>query len=102
MIRTVIVMSTRSPFRECQHRYLSSWATDPPQIHPICRIGFIGTGGVGARHAAVLGRFHDVELVAATDVDPGRCAEFARANDLRPVADAARLVDQDLDAVYVC
>jgi myo-inositol 2-dehydrogenase/D-chiro-inositol 1-dehydrogenase len=57
---------------------------------------------VGARHAAVLGRFHDVELVAATDVDPGRCAEFARANDLRPVADAARLVDQHLDAVYVC
>jgi predicted dehydrogenase len=69
---------------------------------PVCRIGFIGTGGVAARHASVLRDFPDVELVAATDVDPDRSAQFAEANDVRAVTGTAELLDQGLDAVYVC
>ena len=37
--------------------------------HPVCRIGFVGTGGVATRHAQVLSGFDDVALVAATDVE---------------------------------
>jgi myo-inositol 2-dehydrogenase / D-chiro-inositol 1-dehydrogenase len=73
-----------------------------PPTSSVCRIGFLGTGGVALRHATVLGEFPDVELVAATDLDPQRCAEFARATGVRAVEDAAALVEQDLDAVYVC
>jgi predicted dehydrogenase len=76
--------------------------TQPEQASPVCRIGFIGAGGVATRHASVLAGFDDVELVAATDVDPQRCAEFARAHGLLAVPDAEALVEQDLDAVYVC
>lgn len=67
-----------------------------------CRIGFVGTGGVATRHARVLSGFDDVELVAATDVDPSRAAEFARVNGVRAVGDVAALLAQELHAVYVC
>jgi len=43
--------------------------TRNPANHPVCRIGFVGTGGVATRHAQVLSGFEDVTLVAATDVD---------------------------------
>jgi myo-inositol 2-dehydrogenase/D-chiro-inositol 1-dehydrogenase len=73
-----------------------------PAGSPVCRIGFIGTGGVASRHATVLAGFPDVRLVAATDPDPGRCAEFARTTGAQAVEDAGALVEQELDAVYVC
>lgn len=68
----------------------------------VCRIGFIGTGGVADRHAGVLATFDDVEIVAATDVDPARAADFAARHGGRPVPDAAALLGAGLDAVYVC
>lgn len=68
----------------------------------VCRIGFIGTGGVATRHATVLADFPDVELVAATDVDPERAAAFARAHGMRAVPDSGDLLAEGLDAVYVC
>jgi myo-inositol 2-dehydrogenase/D-chiro-inositol 1-dehydrogenase len=68
----------------------------------VCRIGFVGTGGVAARHAAVLAAFDDVELVAATDVDPRRVAEFARRHGMSAVADVETLLARQVDAVYVC
>lgn len=67
-----------------------------------CRIGFVGTGGVAARHAEVLAGFADVELVAATDVDPARAEAFVAAHGGRAVPDVGALVEQGLDAVYVC
>lgn len=67
----------------------------------ICRVGFVGTGGVATRHAGVLAAFEDVELVAATDVDPERAAEFARRHDLAVVPDVAALLAREVDAVYV-
>jgi myo-inositol 2-dehydrogenase / D-chiro-inositol 1-dehydrogenase len=76
--------------------------SDTADGSPVCRIGFIGTGGVATRHAGVLAGFDDVELVAATDVDPARSAGFAEAHGLRAVPDVDALLEQDLDAVYVC
>jgi len=69
---------------------------------PGCRIGFVGTGGVAARHARVLAGFEDVELVAATDIDPRRAAVFAREHGLQAVAGLAGLLELGLDAVYIC
>ena len=68
----------------------------------VCRIGFVGTGGVADRHASVLAGFDDVELVAATDPDSARASTFAVTHGLRAVPDIAALVDADLHAVYVC
>ena len=67
-----------------------------------CRIGFVGTGGVAARHAHILRGFSDVRLIAGTDVDPTRAKAFAAAHDLVAVPDVEALLAADLDAVYVC
>jgi myo-inositol 2-dehydrogenase / D-chiro-inositol 1-dehydrogenase len=68
----------------------------------VCRVGFVGTGGVATRHAQVLAGFDDVALVAAMDVDPGRAAGFAAEFGIATVADVAELLTHDLHAVYVC
>jgi predicted dehydrogenase len=67
-----------------------------------CRIGFVGAGGVAARHARMLAEFDDVELVSVTDIDAERATEFAAAHRMRAVPDVDRLLDTGLDAVYVC
>ena len=69
---------------------------------PVCRIGFVGTGGVATRHAHVLSDFPDVALVAATDVDPTRSTAFAATFGMRTADDLDGLLAHDLDAVYVC
>src|SRR5690349_18924279 len=43
----------------------------------VCRIGLIGAGNVGRRHAQVLRSFPDVHLVGITDVVPEAAAETA-------------------------
>ena len=73
-----------------------------PTNRPVCRIGFVGTGGVATRHAHVLSTFDDVALVAATDVDPSRAAGVRRGvrhGDRRRRRRAARARPH---AVYVC
>jgi myo-inositol 2-dehydrogenase / D-chiro-inositol 1-dehydrogenase len=40
-------------------------------------------------------------LVAATDVDPRRAAEFARRHGVSAVPDVAALLARQVDAVYV-
>jgi len=73
-----------------------------PTNRPVCRIGFVGTGGVATRHAQVLSSFDDVTLVAATDVDAGRAAAFAGEFGMAVAAGVDGLLGHDLDAVYVC
>jgi myo-inositol 2-dehydrogenase/D-chiro-inositol 1-dehydrogenase len=73
-----------------------------PGNAPVCRIGFVGTGGVATRHANVLSRFSDVTLVAATDVDPDRAAAFATTFDMAAADGVDGLLAHDLHAVYVC
>src|SRR6185312_11829781 len=50
----------------------------------ICRIGLIGAGNVGRRHAQVLGSFPDVHLAGITDVVPEAAAALARDVGCRP------------------
>ena len=57
---------------------------------------------VPARHATVLSGFDDVAMVAVTDVDPLRSAEFAQAHGMRVVPDVEKLAAEEVDAVYVC
>jgi myo-inositol 2-dehydrogenase / D-chiro-inositol 1-dehydrogenase len=73
-----------------------------PTNRPVCRIGFVGTGGVATRHAHVLSTFDDVALVAATDVDPSRAAAFAAEFGVTTADGVDGLLAHDLHAVYVC
>ena len=77
--------------------------TRNPANHPVCRIGFVGTGGVAQRHAQVLAGFDDVDLVGVTDVDRAGRQAFAHGRTARRASRAASpLLATDLDAVYVC
>ncbi|MGH3930363.1 MAG: Gfo/Idh/MocA family oxidoreductase [Pseudonocardiaceae bacterium] len=42
-----------------------------------CRIGFVGAGGVAARHAQTVAPLPQTRLVAVTDVDLTRSQRFA-------------------------
>lgn len=75
---------------------------DRPTNRPVCRIGFVGTGGVATRHAHVLSSFDDVALIAATDVDPSRAAAFAAEFGMVAADGVDDLLAHDLHAVYVC
>jgi predicted dehydrogenase len=67
-----------------------------------CRIGFVGAGGVAARHAGTLAKFPDTTLVAVTDPDSARAKSFGRKFGLAAVPDVDRLLETGLNAVYVC
>jgi predicted dehydrogenase len=69
---------------------------------PDCRIGFIGAGGVAARHARALSMLPEARLISVTDSDPRRAQEFATAYGVRPVPDVRSLLDSGVNAVYVC
>jgi predicted dehydrogenase len=67
-----------------------------------CRVGFVGAGGVAARHADTLADFPDVNLVAVTDTDPDRSQSFARRFGVRTAPGVDGLLETGLDGVYVC
>lgn len=66
------------------------------------RVGLLGAGGVGARHARTLAGFDDVDLVAVCD--PVAAAGEALAGEVgaRHVADPQGLTSLGLDAVWLC
>ncbi len=68
------------------------------------RIGIIGTGVMGADHAAILAEgVANARLVAVQDFDLGRAETIAASLDVRAIADADALIgDPDIDAVMVC
>ena len=67
-----------------------------------CRIGFIGAGGVAARHARTLALLPLAELIAVTDIDLARAARFAADHGLRAVPHVEALLETGLNAVYMC
>lgn len=67
-----------------------------------CRIGFVGAGGVAARHARMLTSVPDAELLVVTDLDADRARRFGEQVGARPVPDLGALLDAAPDAVYVC
>jgi predicted dehydrogenase len=46
-------------------------------------IGIVGTGNIAAPYAEDIATHPEIRLVAATDVDAARAAEFAQAHDIR-------------------
>jgi myo-inositol 2-dehydrogenase / D-chiro-inositol 1-dehydrogenase len=67
-----------------------------------CRIGFVGAGGVAARHARMLAGFDDVQLVSVTDLDPARAQSFAADHGMQAVCGVENLIGTGVDGVYVC
>ncbi|WP_231750783.1 Gfo/Idh/MocA family protein [Mycobacterium sp. NAZ190054] len=65
-------------------------------------MGFVGAGGVAARHARHLAGFPDVQIVAVTDRDTAAAQAFAATTGAAPVPSLAALVAGSPDAVYVC
>jgi myo-inositol 2-dehydrogenase / D-chiro-inositol 1-dehydrogenase len=68
----------------------------------ICRIGLIGAGNVGRRHAQVLRSFPDVHLAGITDVVPQAAAALADDVGCRPFPGTGELLAAGIDAAYVC
>ena len=67
------------------------------------RVGLVGAGGVGARHATTLAGLDDVDLVAITDVDPARAETLAADHDARVHPTQADMMGSDrLDAIWLC
>jgi predicted dehydrogenase len=58
----------------------------------VCRIGLIGAGNVGRRHARVLRSFPDVRLTGITDVVPETAAALAGDTGCRAFADVGELL----------
>lgn len=68
----------------------------------ICRIGLIGAGNVGRRHAQVLSSFPDVQLAGTTDTVPEAAAALAADIGCKAFGSTDELISTGLDAVYVC
>jgi predicted dehydrogenase len=67
------------------------------------RVGVIGLGFFGARHARVLAEHPAADLVAVADIDPARRAEIAELTGARPFADFRELLAfPELEAVSIC
>jgi predicted dehydrogenase len=66
------------------------------------RLGVIGAGLLGTRHARVWHELPETELVAACDVNPDRAQAVAAQYNARPFSDyAAMLGEAQLDAVSI-
>jgi len=67
------------------------------------RIGFIGAGGIAARHVGVLSGMEDVTIVGVADPDFARAEELAGRVGARAYNSHADLIAmEELDAVYIC
>src|SRR3954462_10335110 len=65
------------------------------------RVGLVGAGGVGARHARTLAGCDDVDLVAICDPVAASAEVLAREVAARHVPDLTRLLTLGLDAVWL-
>jgi predicted dehydrogenase/glycosyltransferase involved in cell wall biosynthesis/NADPH:quinone reductase-like Zn-dependent oxidoreductase len=82
-------------------------ALAPPEARPAptekTRIGFIGAGGIAARHLGVLARMSDVTIAAIADPDLARATALADTCGATPFADHdAMLATTRLDALFIC
>ncbi len=68
----------------------------------ICRIGLIGAGNVGRRHAQVLSSFPDVRLAGVADANPAAAAALAADIGCQVFGSTDELLSTRPDAVYVC
>ena len=68
----------------------------------VCRVGLVGAGNVGRRHAQVLSSFPDVHLAGITDVVPRAAAALAGEVGCPSFPAIGDLLTAGVDAVYVC
>jgi myo-inositol 2-dehydrogenase/D-chiro-inositol 1-dehydrogenase len=66
------------------------------------RVGLVGAGAVGARHARTLTGFDDVELVGVCDPVAPAGQALAERLGVRAVASLAELLRAGVDAVWLC
>jgi len=67
------------------------------------KIGFVGAGGIAARHFGVLEGFDDAVVTAVADTDEGRAADAAARFGARAYpGHEAMLAAERLDALYIC
>jgi predicted dehydrogenase len=66
------------------------------------RVGLIGAGAVGARHARTLAGFDDVEIVGVHDADSGIAEALAGAVGAPVAGSPGTLLDRRPDAVWIC
>jgi predicted dehydrogenase len=67
------------------------------------RVGVVGLGYFGERHARIFKALPNAELVAVVDRDPEKAAAVAVATGSEPLADFAALFQRpDIDAVSIC
>lgn len=69
------------------------------------RIGIIGTGGIAGAHIRAYQQMDDVEVVACSDIVPGKAAAFIQRFGIegaRAFEDNRPLLALDLDGVSVC
>ncbi|MNU53334.1 putative oxidoreductase YcjS [compost metagenome] len=69
------------------------------------RIGIIGSGGIAGVHAAAYRKLPYVDIVAASDIIPGRAKQFVEHHELvgtAPIDGHTDLLKMDLDAVSIC
>jgi myo-inositol 2-dehydrogenase / D-chiro-inositol 1-dehydrogenase len=66
------------------------------------RVGLVGAGGVGARHARTLAGLTDVDLIGICDPEPAAREALAGELDVPPVADLDTLLRSRPDAVWLC
>ena len=72
---------------------------DAPLPHPL-RVGIVGCGNIAGPYARSLAGHREVELLAATDVDPARAAAFAQEHGIRAHDTLeALLADPDVELV---
>jgi predicted dehydrogenase len=66
------------------------------------RVGIVGAGGVGERHARVLSSLPGVTVAGIADLDGERAGGLAAAVGAEAFPGAEPLVDSGIDALYVC
>jgi predicted dehydrogenase len=66
------------------------------------KVGVIGLGFFGSRHARVYADHPAAELVGVADVDGARRAEISSATGARGYTDYGELLASDVDAVSIC
>jgi predicted dehydrogenase len=66
------------------------------------KVGVIGLGFFGSRHARAYADHPAAELVAVADLDPARTADVADATGARGHTDFRDLLASDIDAVSIC
>lgn len=69
------------------------------------RIGVIGGGGIAGAHVRVYKEMSDVEIVAVSDIVPGKAEEFITRHNLteaKAFTDHKELLALDIDGVSIC